>query len=101
MAETLAAVLADHSSKDIKVVYKNFPLPMHSWAGTAARVGRCVEKLQSAYFWPYHDYLFSNQTALTVDNIRPKSLSFLAASKISDRAALELCIDDPSTLADV
>lgn len=48
---------------EVRVVYRHFPLPMHSHAESAARAA--VEAHRQAAFWEYHDLLFRHQDALT------------------------------------
>jgi protein-disulfide isomerase len=48
--------------RDVKVVWKNNPLPFHQNAGPAAEVA--MEAKAEGKFWPMHDKLFKNQQAL-------------------------------------
>jgi protein-disulfide isomerase len=47
---------------DVRVVFKNKPLPMHENARLAAKAALAAE--QQGRFWEYHDALFAHQTAL-------------------------------------
>jgi len=51
--------------KDVKVVYKNYPLPFHQNAMPAAKAA--VAAGQQGKFWEMHDKLFANQRALSDD----------------------------------
>ncbi len=48
--------------KDVAVYYKHFPLPMHTDAEVASRASFAAH--QQGKFWPMHDLIFANQTAL-------------------------------------
>ena len=55
---TVKALLAKYPDK-IRLVYRDFPLPMHPNAVSAAPVAMCAAK--QGKFWPVHDLLFRNQ----------------------------------------
>ena len=52
----------------IKMVWKDFPLPMHAHAIGAAVAARCAH--EQGKFWQFHDVLFANQQALTAAELR-------------------------------
>jgi protein-disulfide isomerase len=47
---------------DVKIVFRNLPLPMHNNAQLAAEAAMAAN--EQGKFWPMHDKLFSNQQAL-------------------------------------
>lgn len=53
--------------KDIRLVYKQFPLDMHPHARLGAMAS--LAALNQDKFWPMHDKLFSNFRKLTRENI--------------------------------
>src|SRR5437763_7244466 len=58
---TLGELLARYG-KEVRVVWKDFPLPQHRNAQAAAVAARaCAQK---GKFWPMHDKLFANQRDL-------------------------------------
>ena len=61
MAGIVSDVLKDRP-KDIKVYFKQFPLPFHQLAPLASRATLAAHK-QNA-FWPMHDLIFSQQDGL-------------------------------------
>jgi protein-disulfide isomerase/uncharacterized membrane protein len=58
---------------DISVVFRNFPLNMHSNARTAAQAGFCAQKQNK--FWQLADQMFSNQKLLAPVNVETYALS--------------------------
>ena len=56
------SLLAAHPA-DVRHVYRHFPLPMHEYAARAAQAS--IEAARQGRFWPYHDWLFENQAALS------------------------------------
>jgi protein-disulfide isomerase len=60
--QTLKKLLAKYQ-KDVKLVYKHFPLtPIHAEAMPAATAAWAAQ--QQGKFWEYHDALFTNQNKL-------------------------------------
>ncbi|MBV9573759.1 MAG: thioredoxin domain-containing protein [Acidobacteriales bacterium] len=49
----------------VAIVFKDFPLPMHSHAAKAAVAARCADK--QGKFWEYHDALFISKKLLVAD----------------------------------
>ena len=58
---TYKPLMAAYPDK-IRLVYRNYPLPFHQNAFTAAEAAMCAGD-QNAY-WPYHDALFANNDQL-------------------------------------
>jgi protein-disulfide isomerase len=46
----------------VRLVFRDYPLPMHPNARPAAEAAACANA--QGKYWPYHDKLFANQTAL-------------------------------------
>lgn len=49
--------------KDVKLVFKNFPLPSHRFARKAAAAALAAER--QGKFWEYHDMIFDNMKDLS------------------------------------
>jgi len=60
-ADTVDAILKKYP-KDVKVAFKNLPLPMHPEAGPSAKAALAAGK--QGKFWEFHDALFNNQQKL-------------------------------------
>ncbi len=60
-AQTVHEILAAYP-KDVKVAFKNLPLPFHKNADPAARAALAAGK--QGKFWEFHDALFANQKSL-------------------------------------
>jgi protein-disulfide isomerase len=56
--------------KKLHIVYKNFPLPMHTEARPAAEAGMCVNEQGTDKFWKFYDIAFDNQKAWTKDDLK-------------------------------
>lgn len=62
--ETMEAVMKAYP-KDVKVVFKHYPLPFHKEATPAAKAAWAAQ--QQGKFWEFHDELFLNQDKLGDD----------------------------------
>ena len=53
----------------VRFIYRDFPLPaIHQFAQKAAEAAQCAH--EQGAFWEYHDLLFANQNALSVDDLK-------------------------------
>ncbi|MBI4359140.1 MAG: DsbA family protein [Candidatus Nealsonbacteria bacterium] len=52
----------------VKIVFKNFPVPGHSYAVVAAEAGECA--FEQNKFWEYKEKLFENQANLDAENLK-------------------------------
>ncbi len=75
-------IYGDH----VKLVYRDFPLPNHPEAQSAAEAARCAH--EQGKFWPYHDRLFADQRQLSSE-----SYGRLAAEVGLDTEAFDECVD--------
>ena len=90
-AQTMAQV-ANAYPKDVKVVFKHFPLPaqMHPQARNAALASIAAQK--QGKFWEMHDKLFENQPRLS-----PDLYNSLAQELGLDMAKFKADMEDPAT----
>ena len=60
--------LLEQYPKDIKLVFKQFPLGSHKFAGPAALASLAAN--DQGKFWPFHDLLFANYNQLSDEKIK-------------------------------
>jgi protein-disulfide isomerase len=65
--KTVADVLAAYPGK-IRLVYRDFPLPMHPLAPKAAEASHCAET--QGKYWEMHDKMFGSEGQLEVDSLK-------------------------------
>ena len=76
----------DKYGDKVRLVYMDFPLPMHNHALDAAKAGRCAA--EQGKFWPYHDAMFADQSKLS-----PEDLKTLAKTLGLDTNKFNTCFD--------
>ncbi len=64
---TVDQVMKTYGDK-VRLVYRDFPLPMHPLARPASEAANCANA--QGKFWEYHAKLFANQTALSEDKLK-------------------------------
>lgn len=78
----------------IRFVYRDFPIPGHTYAQKAAEAARCAH--DQGKFWEYQDLIWANQQALDVD-----SLKAYAAQIGLDTATFDDCLDSGKNASEV
>ena len=71
---------------DIRLVFKDYPLPNHAQAFKAAEAGNCAN--QQGKFWELHDTMFARQSELEIDDLKRH-----AGELGMDQAAFDACLD--------
>ena len=65
--EPTLAEMEKHYAGKVRVVWKNYPLPFHNNAEPAAEAAMAADA--QGKFWPMHDRLFENNTALDRESL--------------------------------
>jgi len=68
-----------------KISYARMDLPFfehHDWAIHAALTARALQRSSPAKYWPFVDFVFSNQEAITAKNVEAKIREFLADNDV-------------------
>ena len=78
----------------VKLVYRDFPLPMHQHAQKAAEAAGCAE--EQGKFEEFHNKVFENQKALTDENLKA-----YAGDLGLDQSAFDSCLDSGKRAAEV
>jgi protein-disulfide isomerase len=82
-----------------RVIFLNLPLPIHSWAETAARVGICLQQVSGSDFWEFHDYVFDNQGSITLSSLIDKGEGLIRRDDLGTKVDLKTCVGASSTTA--
>lgn len=87
-------ILKDYKDK-VKIVYKQYPLPMHNWAMPASIATICAYQTSGdEAFWKLHDKIFENQQNITLATANDKFKEYAKEIKI-DEAKFGECLTDP------
>jgi len=54
--------------KEVKIVYKNFPIPSHKYSEASAKAAMAAER--QGKFWAFHDLLYAHYRELSDEKIR-------------------------------
>jgi protein-disulfide isomerase len=84
----------------VKLVYKNFPLPIHAWAENASIAGLCALRQSNDAFWVLYKEFYEGQASITPENIKAKAMEFAAKAKL-DAKGFEDCYNNKLTLPQV
>jgi protein-disulfide isomerase len=82
---TIEQVMTTYGSK-VRLVFRQFPLPMHQNAAKAAEAALCAN--EQGKFWEMHDAMFKDQGGLAVDGLKAK-----AATLGLDAKSFNSCLD--------
>ena len=78
----------------LRVVFKQLPLPQHSWARQAAVLSSCAERQSKDAFWAVHDFLFEYQDALSPSTIKDRVWQLFSTRHDIDLPMVGKCADD-------
>ncbi len=84
----------------VRVIFKEFPLPMHDWSTAAAVANECAYQINPSVFPHYRTLVFANQDAINASNVRERLLA-LGDDAGVDRSRLTACIDSKASLSRV
>ena len=91
-AHMLRTQLVEEYPHDVRVYYRDFPLPKHKWARVAALAGQCLHAFDPDIYWEYFDWVFGVQKDLNVGNFAEKLNVFLGTKTI-DTLQVSQCIE--------
>jgi len=80
--------------KQVRLVFRQFPLPMHPWAGAAAEASVCAYQQSHDYFWSFHDFFFEHQHDLKSANLREKVLEHASQVSGLDQTKFGSCLSN-------
>ena len=95
-AKMLRTQLLKEFPEEVRVYYRDFPLPNHNWALPAAIAGQCIQEADPETYWLYFDWVFENQKSFTPENFKDKFTAFVAGTPL-DAAKAGECLDGNKT----
>jgi protein-disulfide isomerase len=97
MHEFLENTLLPRYGNKVRVVFKEYPLPMHDWSFTAAIADQCAYEINPAAYVPLRTAIFHNQQLINITNLRETLLTYGEQAGL-DRVQLAGCVDAKSSL---
>lgn len=85
-AEATLKQLEEHYAGKLRIVFRDFPLPMHKDAPKAAEAAACAN--EQGRFWEMHDKLFGNQGALKIADLKKRAMDLGL-----EAAQFDTCLD--------
>lgn len=89
----------------VRLVFKEFPLPMHEWSRFGAIANECAYQMDPSKFVPYRTLIFQHQNdvdAVQADSAQVRELLLSYGQQVGlDRAKLGVCYDSQASKARV
>lgn len=101
MNDLLEKQLLPAENNKVKIAYRYFPLPQHSWARPAAQMAACVELQDKDAFWKLHDFFYANQGSFSASSLQEQVEDFLAKQTKLDIKDFVSCVDHNATAGQV
>jgi protein-disulfide isomerase len=86
--------------KNVRLVFQNFPLPMHNWAAKAAAYADCVGRASNPAFWKFIQGTYDAQADITESNADDK-LKAIAEAAGANSADIAACAATSATVGRV
>lgn len=100
-AQTVRKTLATSSRYKVRLVFREFPLPIHNQARLDSALALCVHRQNNQEFWALHDYFFdialTGQSHPTVSDAE----NFLAKRHKVDLVRVKTCVDTHQSDAEI
>lgn len=84
--ESIAEVMKAYPTQ-VKLYFRDYPLPMHTDAPKASEAAHCAK--DQGKYWEMHDKLFANQKSLKVEDLK----KYAKEVGVSDTAKFAKCLD--------
>ncbi|HWG38001.1 MAG TPA: DsbA family protein [Terriglobales bacterium] len=96
LAVTLQAQVLPRHQKDVRLIFRQFPLPMHPWADEAARLSECALSQGQDRFWTLYNFFYSQQDRLASPLLSAAEAE-LGKQPGFDPNGFEHCANSPAT----
>jgi protein-disulfide isomerase len=95
---TLEQVVTKYGNK-VRLVFRQFPLPMHPNAAKAAEASLCAN--EQGKFWEMHDAMFKDQAGLAVDGLKTKAAGIAGLNAANFNSCLDSGKEAPAVKSDM
>ncbi len=97
MHDFLETKVVPRYGNKLRIVFKEYPLPMHDWSFTAAIADQCAYEINPSAYVPLRTAIFKSQQLINITNLRDTLLSYGEQAGL-DRVQLAGCLDSKSSL---
>lgn len=87
--------LPKYGSK-VRIIFKEFPLPLHEWSAKAAVANECAYLMNPSKFLNYRTLIFGNQGNISAANVRERLISLGEQAGLKS-TGLAACLDAQAT----
>lgn len=87
----IETVVNDTYKGKVKLIWKNFPLPAHTWAEQAAVAAECARQQNPSALFDFARSFYRDQSDITPQNLRDHIDQYAAVAKL-DAKALNACV---------
>jgi protein-disulfide isomerase len=95
---TLQEVVTKYGNK-VRLVFRQFPLPMHPNAAKAAEASLCAN--EQGKFWEMHDAMFKDQSGLAVEGLKTKAAGISGINAANFNSCLDSGKELPAVQSDL
>ncbi|MDE3179989.1 MAG: thioredoxin domain-containing protein, partial [Acidobacteriota bacterium] len=81
----------------VRIIYKEFPLPQHDWSHEAAIANQCAYEIDPPSYARYRTSIFARQDEINITNVRDMLLN-LGEQVGINRLKLAACLDSKASL---
>ena len=93
-AEAVVKQILENYKDKVRLVYRDFPLPMHPYAPKASEAAQCAN--EQGKYWEYHDALYADQSKLALTDLQA------TAERLGLKTeAFKTCLDSGKYAAEV
>jgi protein-disulfide isomerase len=96
MNDFLETQVVPRYGNKVRIVFKEYPLPMHDWSRTAAIACQCAYEINPASYVPLRSAIFRNQQLINITNVRETLLNYGEQAGLN-RVQLAGCLDAESS----
>lgn len=83
----------------VRIVFRNLPLPIHTWSRAAAEAAACAAQQGNSAFWVVHDFLFNRQPFLNSDNLAAELQAYVDSTGTIDGRKFAACVQSHGSSA--
>jgi protein-disulfide isomerase len=85
------------ANRNVRLVFRNLPIPGHPWARAAAEMGACVYRQSNQAFWDVYDALYKKQPTITPKKVGDTIKDVVRKHRAFNMASYHECVTKHET----